>query len=321
MSSTIPAPPTDTPPGPPRFAMKVLHNSGETLYGWRVNPNPTRHSVADMKAHINSLVDLNIRDDDVLLATYPKSGTHWLWEVTKMLRQGKASYSTSKKVAVMLEFADLQSVEAEPSPRTLNSHLPMCHLPRGIKDKKIKIVHVARNPKDVLTSMFYHFGQINHQELKMADLMEKYVANQCNHAHQFDYLRQLQQYKHDNPDVPMATFYFEDMKKNPIKVTRELANFLDVDVSDDVVEEIVDACSFAKLKIAEANRSLPEKSTIQKVQKTGIKGPGGPRRHLNIYRKGEIGDWKNNLTVAQSEVMDDFIETESKGLDYNFTYI
>ena len=66
-------------------------------------------------------------------------GTHWLWEVVKMLRQGQACYADTQKEAVMLEFADVDYIKAEPSPRTLNSHLPMCHLPRQIAEKKIKV--------------------------------------------------------------------------------------------------------------------------------------------------------------------------------------
>lgn len=297
---------------PKRMSFNILENSGETLFGWRVNRNPRKHSVAEMKDHIEALVNLDIREDDVLLATYPKSGTHWMWEVIRMLRQGSAAYSTSRKESVQLEFAELPSVDAEPSPRTLDSHLPMCFLPRQIKDKKIKIVHVARNPKDVLVSMFYHFGQLCPTTLTLGHLMEKYVANECAMAHQLDYLRQLQQYKKDNPDVPIATFYFEDMKMNPTQVTRDLAKFLDIPVTDELVEQIVDACSFSKLKTADENRAPA--SGAHKG------GPGGPKRKLNIYRKGQVGDWKNNLTVAQSEVMDAFIEQESKGLDYNFTY-
>ena len=57
-----------------------------------------------------------------------------------MLRQGQASYAETKKEAVMLEYADLDYINAEPSPRTLNSHLPMCHLPRQIAQKKIKVI-------------------------------------------------------------------------------------------------------------------------------------------------------------------------------------
>ena len=32
-------------------------------------------------------------------------------------------------------------------------------------------------------------------------------------AHQFDYLRQIQEYQKNNPEVPVMTVYYEDMKR------------------------------------------------------------------------------------------------------------
>ena len=43
-----------------------------------------------------------------------------------------------------------------PSPRLLNSHLVTSCLPKQIVSKKIKIIHVLRNPKDVAVSAYHH---------------------------------------------------------------------------------------------------------------------------------------------------------------------
>ncbi|CAL1547832.1 unnamed protein product, partial [Lymnaea stagnalis] len=93
--------------------------------------------------HIESIRALKIRDNDVLIAAYPKSGTHWLWEVTHMLLNQTTEHEKRAKEQVMLEFADaLARVEKEPSPRILNSHLVFPHLPLEVFTKKIKVTRM-----------------------------------------------------------------------------------------------------------------------------------------------------------------------------------
>lgn len=73
-----------------------------------------------------------------------------------MLRRGNAEYETKTKEAVFLDFQPPEVVDSIPSPRVLNSHYPCKLIPRGIFQKKNKIVHVIRNPKDVFVSLYYH---------------------------------------------------------------------------------------------------------------------------------------------------------------------
>ncbi len=46
------------------------------------------------------------------------------------------------------------------APRLIKSHLPGQLLPPGVWDKKIKMVYVIRNPKDVVVSLYYHYKAI-----------------------------------------------------------------------------------------------------------------------------------------------------------------
>jgi hypothetical protein len=57
-----------------------------------------------------------------------------------MLKSGRVVYEARTKEHMMLEFTTIERLDAEPSPRILNTHLPFSMLNvKGIKDKKVKV--------------------------------------------------------------------------------------------------------------------------------------------------------------------------------------
>ena len=74
-----------------------------------------------------------------------------------MLLQGKAEYGNRPKEQFMMEFVDAHVLDEMPSPRLLNTHLPFSMLPvPELKARRVKVVHVYRNPKDTAVSYYYH---------------------------------------------------------------------------------------------------------------------------------------------------------------------
>ena len=57
-------------------------------------------------------------------------------------------------------FRTPAEINGAPSPRVLNCHYPLKYLPTQLFEKKTKIVHVYRNPKDVAVSFYYHASSI-----------------------------------------------------------------------------------------------------------------------------------------------------------------
>lgn len=87
---------------------------------------------------------------------YAFVGTHWLWEILFMLKNGKAEYTKEVKETAFLEFIeDFESLNRKPSPRVINTHVPYRWLPAEHKQNGGKIVHAFRNPKDVMVSSFF----------------------------------------------------------------------------------------------------------------------------------------------------------------------
>ena len=76
-----------------------------------------------------------------------------------MLVSGKAKYDERAKEFAMMEATEIEKIQSSPSPRVLNTHVPVHMLPAQVKDKKVKVIHVYRNIKDVLVSLYFHVRQ------------------------------------------------------------------------------------------------------------------------------------------------------------------
>ncbi|WAR01373.1 ST1B1-like protein [Mya arenaria] len=226
----------------------------------------------DVDKHLENVKNIDVRDDDVYLATYPKSGTHWVWEIIQMLRKGKAEYEKDVKEAAFLDFRATDHLEELQSPRVLNCHYPVKHTPRQVFEKGTKIIHVQRNPKDVAVSYFHHV-------IKMAKLKGK----EDTVPQSFSEFLQL-----------FTGTYFLSMDKDPVREIKKIDQFLGTKCEENLIKDIADACDFHKLKQADAE--FKENKFFKS------EGPSP------MYRKGEVGDWKNNFTVAENEMMDNWLQ-------------
>ncbi|KAK6192243.1 hypothetical protein SNE40_003746 [Patella caerulea] len=262
-----------------------------------------------LEQHLNNIANLEIRPDDILISAYPKSGTHWVWEMVRMLISGSPEHIKDSKVGRMLEFKETKTIDDLPSPRLLNTHLNVRHLPKQIFTKGTKIVHVYRNPKDIAVSFYCHATGIkrnNGYSGTFHDFLDMFLREKVAFGNWGDYIKEWEEV-FDKGETPIKAVAYEDMKKNPVKHLKEIATFLELDVTDELCAAIVDACSFSKMKpIAE---TLKEKA----VDITWKEGS-------SIFRKGQVGDWKNWITVAENERFDEFIETKMKESDMKFIY-
>ncbi|XP_075059071.1 amine sulfotransferase-like isoform X3 [Mixophyes fleayi] len=139
------------------------------------------------KEFVDSLQDFKIRDDDVFMITFPKSGTIWMQQILSLIyseghRNGTEQIETSERVP-WIDFSSLKKDvnydhDSRPSPRLFASHLPNLFVPEGLTKKKAKVIYVMRNPKDVMKSL-YHFEAIAVYAQKSPDFdhfFEKFLA-------------------------------------------------------------------------------------------------------------------------------------------------
>lgn len=108
-------------------------------------------------------------------------GTHWIWEITSMLMAARAVTIPKSKSHNMIEHQLPSDLEVISSPRILNSHLNIQHLPIQLFEKRLKIIHVLRNPKDLIVSFYNHVTGIRCYDYdgKWEDFFDLFINHEC----------------------------------------------------------------------------------------------------------------------------------------------
>lgn len=254
---------------------------------------------------ISDIVNIPSRESDILICTYVKSGVHWINEIITMLKHNTTELSKRDKSQMTLEIVhDLSVLDGLPSPRILNTHFMFEYLPKKHIENRSKIVHLVRNPKDICVSLHHHaqkdvFVNLN---VPWEEYFETWMSGKMPFGSWYQYELGMEQAEKDNPGM-IYTCYYEDIKKNPEKEIKKLADFLEVDCTDQTIKNIVQATSFQNMQ-------------KNKFDFTSLMDDGKGF----IYRKGEIGDWKNHFTVAQNERFDAQYNDKMNSSKYKITF-
>ncbi|XP_076462645.1 sulfotransferase 1C2A-like [Babylonia areolata] len=262
-------------------------NGGEVWYP------PSLH-VQDYRAHLKKTRHMKLRDDDILITSFPRSGTFWHHEIVNMLLQNTADY-VGRVEEDHLEWIDLDKLPATDRPRTYATHLRYHLLPQQASEKKVKVIYCYRNPKDCWVS-FYNLVRgiklIPSYEGTWSHFFDLMIDSGYWFGDWFDHVLDWEKAKSDHPDDIFLSCY-ELMKKDPVGQIMKIDQFLGLNRGRQLCEQIAEACQFLKLKAVKEAKS-PEIFG----ETVWTKESGG------MYRKGEIADWKNWFTVAQSEQLD-----------------
>ncbi|XP_046712885.1 sulfotransferase family 5A, member 1 isoform X2 [Silurus meridionalis] len=110
--------------------------------------------------------DFKFQDADILIVTYPKSGTTWMQElITLVLCRGDPKISQTQpnwaRAPWIEQYYCPNILKALKGPRLLTTHLPYKVLAPALQGSKAKVIYVARNPKDVIVSYYYFHKMAN----------------------------------------------------------------------------------------------------------------------------------------------------------------
>uniref|UniRef100_A0A8C0H4V7 Sulfotransferase n=1 Tax=Chelonoidis abingdonii TaxID=106734 RepID=A0A8C0H4V7_CHEAB len=192
---------------------------------------------------------------------------------------------------LVLSLAGVQQLVNIPSPQVIKTHLPFQLVPKSFWENRCKVIYVARNAKDNVVS-YYFCDQMNKTQPEPGPwelYLQKFMDGKLALGSWYDHVCQ---YWAERANHCILYVFCEDMEEHPAQEIRRIMDFLEVELPSQVLEKIIRQTSFRIMKENPmANySSLPRAIFDQSVSP--------------FMSKGQVGDWKNHSTVAQSEAFD-----------------
>ena len=258
--------------------------------------------------HFDSTIwnDLTFRDDDIVIATYAKSGTTWMQQiVAQLMFDGDPDIA----VAEMSPWVDLRVppkevklplLEAQTHRRFMKTHLPVdatrfC--------PQAKYLYIGRDGRDVVWSMYNHHVNANQTwydalndtpgrvgppiEPPPDDIRQYWREWLDRDGHPFwpfwENIRSWWAVR----DLPNVKFiHFANLKHDMAREIRAIATFLDIPIKESRWEAILNHCSFEWMK----------KNATKSVPLGGAFWDAGAEVFIN---KGVNGRWSDTLSPEE----------------------
>ena len=248
------------------------------------------------------------RADDIVIATFGKSGTTWTQQIVGQITlgapEGLAAIDESPWLDMRIEplGQTIAALEAQQHRRFIKTHLPVDAL---VFSPKAKYIYVARDARDIVWSAYNHQMGFTDQALALFNDLPgrvgpKITRPQCD-------VREYYQHFLEFDDFPGFEFgglwanvrgwwdvrglpnvllvHFNDLKANMQREIRRIARFLGIDVERALWPRILEHCSFDYMRAASKS-----------VEPLDQFFQGGGETFFN---KGTNGRWKDVLTAEE----------------------
>ncbi|KAJ3680389.1 hypothetical protein LUZ60_016667 [Juncus effusus] len=264
------------------------------------------------------------RSSDIILATVPKSGTTWLkaiifciinrqtYSVTNHPLLNSSPHDCFPFLHSIYENNNYDQLESMKDPRLLAVHSPFSSLPDSVTESDCRIIYLCRDPKDAFVSLRHYLANMRPDGCKMTPFSEAFDLFCAGVSPFGPFWANMLEYWKESIKNPQKVIFvkYENLMEDTIGNVKQLGEFLGCPFSDEeekrgVLEEIVELCSFKKMKGVKAN-------------KEGEHGTGLSFKNSAFFRKGKVGDWRKYMTIEMGEKLDEIVKEKLHGSGLTF---
>jgi aryl sulfotransferase len=228
--------------------------------------------------HMDSTIwnDFAYRPDDIILASYAKSGTTWMQQILgQLIFSGVegldlAGMSPWMDLRVPPREVKLAAVEAQAHRRFVKTHLPVDAM---VFNEKAKFIYIARDGRDMVWSLHNHhmtandmwYGALNDSPGRVGppigkpnpDVAAYFRAWLANDGHPFwPYWENVRSWWAIRDLHNVLIMHFADLKADLAGEIARIGDFLEIHPDSETMARITEHCGFDYMK-AHANEVAP----------------------------------------------------------------
>ncbi|GBN58564.1 Sulfotransferase family cytosolic 1B member 1 [Araneus ventricosus] len=254
--------------------------------------------------NIEDALDYVPHDGDIIIASYPKTGTNWLqYIVFQIISKGELFPSFNDcvyKHAPFLEMTGTAVLENLEKPRLYKHHIPYNMVQ---KNEKAKYIYIYRKPEDTVIS-FYHFARnLREDAPELDEFFEDFISGNTEYGHYLDHV--LAYFAHKDDENVLLVSYerlLRNKREEILRISKYLGEeyFQSLSENDSIMEKVLEHTSFDYMK-----KNLSLSHPLEK----------GGERKINFFRKGVVGDGKQSLKPDQFKRLKDLAMKRLEGTD------